>query len=343
MKSGSSKVLEAIHAGLDLKKLKNLVHHVRKLHLKQTNFEYLKSILLPFVSGYFSSSTTSNIDELTYRAVRWDNKPKNKTQLSYPPACKVQLGRANIPKSPIFYASAGCHSTILELKPNQGDRLAISKWRIKKNLNLFCVGYTKKAFLGKSGMNRYEQLPWIKHYEADHLSHKLGNEFVHEFLAREFTKRVATGKEWEYKISAAISEMLMNASSFGVNGAAPVEIAGILYPSTPNEANADNLALKCSIADKYLEFVSVQYIEVFSKTDQYQYNMVGIDYADSLLENGDIEWKGSFPSHLFAGTDLTAKFDGQHLEIFDNKNIAVGKLQYVPGEKLSINFPTITS
>lgn len=344
MKSGnSSKVLEAIHAGLDLKKLKNLVHHVRGLHLQRTNFEYLKSILLPFVSGYFSSTATSNIDELIYRAVPWGNKPKNKTQLSYPPADKVQLGRANTQQCPVFYGSAGCHSTILELEPNHGDRLAISKWRIKKNLNLFCVGYTKNAFLGKSGMNRFEQLPWIKHHEAHHLSHKHGNQFVHEFLAREFTKRVATGKEWEYKISTAISEMLMNALSFGVNGAPPVEIAGILYPSTPNEANADNVALKCFIADEYLEFVSVQYIEVSSKIDQYQYNMLGIDYADSLLENGDIEWKGSFPSHLFAGTDLTAKFDGQYLEIFDNKNVAVGKLQYVPGEKISINFPTITS
>jgi hypothetical protein len=344
MKStNSSKVLEAVNAGLDLKKLKKLVHQIRGLNLKKTNFEYLKSILMPFINGYFTSSTTSNIDELIYRAVRWENKPTHRSQLSYPPSSKVTLGRANFPKLPIFYGSAGCHSTILELEPNQGDRLTISKWSIKKSLNLICIGYTKNAFLGKSGMNRFEQLPWSKQHAADQLSNKMGNQLVHEFLAREFTKKVSNGKDWEYKISASISEMLINAHSFGVNGAPPLEIAGILYPSTPNENNADNLALKCSIADEYLEFVSVQYIEISTKIDRYQYKILGIDYADSLLENGDIEWKGSFPSNLFAGTDLIAKYDGRYLELFDNKNISVGKLEYAEGKNLTINFPTITS
>jgi len=303
----------------------------------------LKSILVPLLNSYFISSTTANTEELIYRAVPWEKKPENKTQLSYPPTSKVKLGRANIPEKSIFYGSVGCHSTILELEPKQGDRLAISKWRVKRNLNLVCVGYTENAFKGKSGINRFEELPWIKQHAADHLSHKQGNQFVHEFLAREFTKKVTTGNEWQYKISAAISKLVMNALSFGINGAPAIEIAGILYPSTPNEANTDNLALKCSIADQYLEFVSVQYIEVSAKTDEHVYTMQGINYADSLTATGDIEWKDSFPSQLFVGTDHTAKYDGQFLEVLDNKNTIVGKIPYNQNEKLLINFPTISS
>ncbi len=329
MKNGDTqKVLDAFNAGIDQKKLKKIVRHLKGLDLKHINFEYLKTLLMPLLNGYFMASTATNIEEPIYRAVSWSTKPTNKKQLSCPPACKVKLGRANNPEKPIFYGSAGCHSTIMELKPNQGDRLAISKWRTKQNLNLVCVGYTEDAFKGKTGMNRFEELPFVKHHAADPLSHNQGNRIVHEFLAREFTKRVPTGKEWQYKISAAISELALNALSFGINSAPTIEIAGILYPSTPNEANADNVALKCPIADKYLEFVYVQYIEISKKTDRPEYTMRGLDFADSLSEIGDIQWKNSFPAQLGAGTDHTVKYGEQCIEIIDNKNIVVGSIPY---------------
>lgn len=325
---GNQKVLDALNAGIDQKKLKKQVRHLKGLDLKHTNFEYLKTLLMPLLNGYFMASAASNTEEPVYRAVPWSTKPTNIKQLSYPPANKVKLGRANNPEKPMFYGSAGCHSTIMELAPNQGDRLAVSKWRTKHNLNLVCVGYTENAFKEKSGMNRFEELPWIKQHAADPLSHKQGNQIVHEFLAREFTKRVPTGKEWQYKISAAISELALNALSFGINGAPAIEIAGILYPSTPNEANADNVALKCSFADNSLEFVSVQYIEISKKTDRPEYTMLGLDFADSLSDMGDIQWKNSFPAQLIAGTDHTAKYGEQCIEIIDNKNIVVGNIPY---------------
>lgn len=325
---GNQKVLDVLTRGVDQKKLNKQVRHLKGLDLKHANFEYLKTLLVPLLNGYFMSSAVSNTEEPIYRGVPWPTKPTNIKQLSYPPANKVKLGRANNPEKPIFYGSAGCHSTIMEIAPNQGDRLAISKWRTKHNLNLVCVGYTEKAFKEKSGMNRFEKLPFVKQHAADPLSHKQGNQFAHEFLAREFTKRVPTGQEWQYKISAAISELALNALSFGINGAPVIEIAGILYPSTPNEANADNVALKYSIVDKYLEFVSVQYIEISKKTDRPEYTMQGLDFADSLSDTGAIQWKNSFPPQLFAGTDHTAKYGEQCIEIIDNKNVVVGNIPY---------------
>ena len=340
---GSPKLLNAINQGVDFKKCKKLVREIKALNLERTDFNYLKTALIPLLNGYFSSSVTSNTGELIYRAVPWQEKPTNKTQLSYPPAPIVKLGRANNPERPLFYGSAGCHSTILELNPKQGDRLAISKWRTNQNLNLFCVGYTETAFKGKSGINRFENLPWVKQHAADSSSNKHGNQFLHEFLAHEFTKRVTSGKEWQYKISAAISELAINALSYGVNDAPAIEIAGILYPSTPNEANADNVAVKCSIADLHLEFVSVQYIEVSGKTNDHLYTIQGIDYADSLSDTGDIEWKGSFPPRLFAGTDHNARTVGSFIEILNNKNTVVGRTACNKDTKLSLNFPTITN
>lgn len=203
------------------------------------------------------SSTASNVGEPIYRAITWSSKPTNVNQLSYPPKENVKLGRANYPEKPALYASAGCQSTIMELAPNHGDRIVISNWCTKKNLNLVCVAYTLNVFKGKVGINRFDKLHFVKHHAEDSLSCNKGNQFVHEFLAREFTKRLSEDKEWQYKISATFSELMLNALSFRLKGAPAIEIAGIMYPSTTNSANADNVALKCSIADKSLDFVSV--------------------------------------------------------------------------------------
>lgn len=87
----SSKVFDVVNTGIDIKKQKKLIRHIRTLDLKHANFEYLKSILAPLLNSYFISSTTVNTEELIYRAVPWVKKPENKTQLSYPPTSKVKL------------------------------------------------------------------------------------------------------------------------------------------------------------------------------------------------------------------------------------------------------------
>jgi hypothetical protein len=206
--------------------------------------------------------------------------------------------------------------------------LVISKWRTKANLHLVCAGYTANAFKKKSGMSRFEGLPWVNQHITNPKSNKKGNQIVHEFLAREFTKKIPRNQEWKYKISAAISEISLNALSFGINGAPAIEVAGILYPSTPNEANADNVALRSHIAEKYLDFVSAQYIEITQKTDRPEYTIRGLDFADSLTDTGDIEWQNAFPHQLIAGSDHTARYGDHNIEILDNKNVVVGNIPY---------------
>lgn len=325
---GNQRVFDAINTDLDQKELKKRVRLLRGLDLKHANFDYLKKLLIPLMNGYFISSTVSNIEEPIYRAVSWSTKPTNKVQLGCPPASKVKLGRANNPEKPVFYGSAGCHSTIIELAPNLGDRLVISKWRTNANLHLVCAGYTADAFKNKSGMNRFENLPWVNQHKTDPLSNRNGNKIIHEFLAHEFMKKIPRNQEWKYKISAAISEISLNALSFGINGAPAIEVAGILYPSTPNEANADNVALRSHIAEKYLDFVSAQYIEIIQKTDRPEYTMRGLDFADSLSDTGEIKWQNSFPHQLFAGSDHTARHGEYNIEILDNKNVVVGNIPY---------------
>lgn len=327
-KGDNKKVLDSIAEGIDVRVSKRIVKYLRSLNLRCADFDFLKEKMSRLMDGYFIGSAATNIGEPIYRAVRWAEKPTQMAHLSYPPRDKVVLGRANGPKNPMFYGSAGCHSTIMELAPSQGDRLAISKWQTKTNLHLACVGYTASALKGKSGLNRYEGLPWVREYAANKLSARRGNVITNEYIAREFTKKVAESERWNYKISAAISELILNGPSFGVGAAPAIELAGILYPSTPNQANADNVALRCQAADSYLDLVWVQFVEISEKTFGPTYSIRGLDYSESISEAGEINWQGSFPSRLIAGTDHSARHGEGKVEIVDNKNIVVGCIPY---------------
>jgi hypothetical protein len=319
-------IVDAMTTDRDRREVNRLVRSLRALNLKHTDFEYLKGMLPPLLQGYPISTATTDVHEPFFRAVPWPEKPTKINQLGCPPHESVRLGRANAAGNPVFYASAGCHSTVMELAPNLNDQLAISKWRTKANLTFICAGYTANAFGHGEGFKRIESLPWVRQRAAAPLFQKPGNQLIHEFISHEFTKRVQRNETWNYKISAAFSQSLLNAKSFKTDGAPTIEIAGIAYPSFPNEGNADNVALKSEIAAEYLEFVCVQYIRIARKTDGSQYSMIGLDFADSLSADGTIEWQTAFPSDRIAGTDHTFRPFLDRIEILDNKGVVVGTL-----------------
>lgn len=320
--------IQDVQSGPDLKRSKEIVRSLQRLHLETVDFDYLKLRVMHLMHAHVIASTTSNVHEPIYRAVRWSELPQNVVDLGCPPSERVPLGRANRQNSPVFYGSAGCHSTILELAPNLGDRLVISKWRTRSNLTLVCAGYSAEVLQGKSGLNRCESLPWVTQHAADSLSKKPGNQLVHRFIAREFTKTVPHDQPWRYKISAAISDVALNALSFEMLGNPRVNIAGIVYPSSPNEANADNVALKPEVATEQLEFVCVQYIEITQKTNAPAYSMHGLNFADTLSADGRIEWQNRFPENLIAGSDHTFEFLSDKVVILDNKGEVVGSALY---------------
>jgi len=56
--------------------------------------------------------------------------------------------------------------------------------------------------------------------------------------------------------------------------------------------------------------------------------MRGLDFEDSMSETGAINWQNSFPPRLIAGTDHTARYGKDKIEIVDNKNLVVGSVPY---------------
>ena len=107
------------------------------------------------------------------------------------------------------------------------------------------------------------------------------NNFVHSYLASKFIQFVETGKAYKYKITIAIGRKLLGGELFN----------GIIYPIIAMSVNADNIVLNTDCFDKYMQFVSVEYIEVTEKNGLvYTTNI--LDSATKLDGEGNLLWSG---------------------------------------------------
>ncbi len=329
-------------AHLNAKELRKHIQAIKNLKLEVTDLDFLKEQLLPIVGSWLHISPIVNYGQLVFRGVHWGEKPINKKQLSYPPAEIIKtFQRVNRPHEPMFYCSVGCHSTILELAPQTGDRIAISTWRIIKPLYLNSLGYAEDIFRD-AGSSEWDKKWWVQRRNEDpQILYTNENKLVHDFLNREFTKKVLPNATSQYKTTVAISELFLKELKLigqpqienpYTNQTEPaddfsqLELSGLLYPSVANALNADNLALKPEIVDQCLELVSVQYIEIIKKAEsKEEYESRGLDYSDTISNSGEIEWNGSFPDHLVAGTDYHIEFDGNCPILRDSKGVEVGR------------------
>lgn len=108
-------------------------------------------------------------------------------------------------------------------------------------------------------------------------------------------------------------------------------MGGLIYPSIATEANDDNIALKCSVADSSLSFVWAHFLEISRRTSKPdEFTPKGLDFCDRLSRAGDLEWRGSFPNILVAGTDLHIDTSETALVLKDSSNRIIGQFSEHP-------------
>jgi hypothetical protein len=145
------------------------------------------------------------------------------------------------------------------------------------------IGYSEESF-AKLGSDRWSKIWWRRQHGMEPTGIRMPeNKLLDRFLAREFTRRVARGEEWMYKLSIAISDIFLKARPASAEGIAGLHssgvtrvgevvtgarAAGLVYPSIATGANDDNIALACESADECLELVWVQYIEITRTTNK---------------------------------------------------------------------------
>jgi hypothetical protein len=197
----------------------------------------------------------------------------------------------------MFYCTTSKAAALWENHVKPGDYVVVSKWRFTKPCHLSLVGYSEEVFW-RLGANR--DMPNVSLPDETE-----ANVEVRKFLAEIFSVDV---KEWHcewYKLTAAITEILIGENTCG----------GLMYPTIPMSARADNFALKPEFVADGLEFVNAKYV-VMKSSDGAAINVDTIDFAPCVRPDGRLDWKGRTEHWILAKQGDALKFsyeDGEQV------------------------------
>ena len=197
-------------------------------------------------------------------------------------------GRLNRPGCPIMYAAASHHTAILELRPEVGDVFTVLQLRLtdqSKHPHVMELGVAERAsqFGTSSSVRLLENTAVGRHFVR---GHKNKNVLIRSFLAREFTRVVNRGQEHQFKLSIAISEILLDNP----------KIDGIEYPSMAGDIAAfkggENIALKPASADRLYtaDTCWVSVVEGTVSSPPEGFLMRCVRRARSIKQDGAIVW-----------------------------------------------------
>lgn len=283
--------------------LDRLVATLRSSDLATAAIDDLVRELRPYMAGVVVQAPQFKPGMLLFRG-RLCDMVASVRELTYPPAELTEIGRANRPRRPLFYASPSRSAVFFELPVKEGALLLVSRWRTRMPMLLNHVGYHVNIF---EELDSNRRVAGWDGKTSPHDMH-LRSEPVLNQLGQLFTERVPDGQEFRYKLSAAVAECM-----FGT------PVAGILYPSIAMWANADNVALQPTWADANLDLVGVEAIRVNS-IDGTKLHVNVVDYATS--SNGkDLDWKGRGPIWQLKeqGETLKVESTGEIWQAFDEE------------------------
>ena len=201
------------------------------------------------------------------------------SRLSYNP-CPKRYGRANLPKSPMFY---GCFDipninktanemivSFFEGRAFKKDAAVFSKWIVKETLHVGCIihpsifpGTTNKFLITLK--NLYVLLLKENRYRFPHLDKALRQ------VCEQFSKRFPDDNDYNYLFTALFSQKLIEERHYD----------GILYPSVQTGGDVCmNIALTKDAADRKITFMKASKSSIYID-DNGEYNTSPIQRAVS--------------------------------------------------------------
>jgi hypothetical protein len=228
--------------------------------LQRKDIDTLKRHLRQKIGGYgvaISNITTAN---LLYRGVKCDERPTKVSRISYAPAhCITKNGRLNRAGTSMFYCSRGAPAVFFEVHAKQGERIALSKWKITEPLWMHNVGYHADA-LERMGAPVGPRAQFVNPIPNE----TKFNERLRRALSLAFTENVSEKNEYRYKLSIAMNELLFDGAepmrTDLPDGPRDHRAAGTVYPAMGMRGVADNVAIWPEFVDRYLRIQLVQWV-----------------------------------------------------------------------------------
>lgn len=221
-----------------------------------TKLYFEKAVIIPYL---FADMESSTINVLTAFRTRTLNKNEDTTLIStfsypHPIVCKKN-GRANIIEKPVFYCSDSPLTAISELKPNAGDELFLSVWKINCNRK---VQYT--AFINPNIKNAnpwYKQAQYIEQQMIEEAGRFKSKENELKLLLK-FNSDIFIREHENYNLTSWLS----NQSLYRMDG-----IDFIVYPSITTDTYSCNMAFHPNFIDNYFIFDRVYRIRFDSRVN----------------------------------------------------------------------------
>jgi hypothetical protein len=260
------------------------------IELRNKSIDALKRRLRSKLAGYHVAFKDIKVGNLFYRGVLWRDRPSK--ILSYPPPDKARLNRANRAGHPMFYCSVGAPAVFYELRAKQGDRIALSQWEMAEPVWMHNLGYHEAA-LAKLGApdiatraGTYDLIPNETHKNAK----------LRRLLSLAFTEDIPVGREYRYKQSIAINELLFDKAEpipQRLGGPKSPRVAGTVYPAMQMRGAADNVVIWPEVVESSLRIKSVRCVLVEQADEaNLSYTFLTVAFANAF-SGRDILWENT--------------------------------------------------
>jgi hypothetical protein len=264
-----------------------------KNSITESNIEWVKKYLenVTLLTGLTYKQKISTFQRVTINSKIFGGQNKRITEIKYltnPPKELVNtFGRANSPQESILYATFDPITALSEMRPNIGDLITISKWRLKTDYDLTVTPIFKNSTKNGEVHNEMslraniEYIQQLKQYD-EQLQKQL--DIILQFVADCFNKEVNDDNHFDYFLSSHYANRLLWELQNG-------EIDAILYPSVRQSLTLTNIALKPLVftANYELELVEESVVtQNLSKTSRGWF-MEGTGYSKTF-DDKNITW-----------------------------------------------------
>lgn len=216
---------------------------------------------------------------------------KDINYLKYPPADKVtKYGRCNLPLQSVFYGSFNIMVTMNEMRPEVGDLITRTKWRVRsdepiKYCPIFMNQPHEENIMNDRTWAFKKQFEQLVEREFPKNTRQLVLD-LNQFVADCFSKWITTDNHRDYLFSAYFSDLILNKIEDG-------SIDAIYYPSVKEDLSFENIAIKPTVFDRKYSLVKVDEDIVVGTPEKtsYGYSLEGISDCTSFdYTTGKILW-----------------------------------------------------
>lgn len=257
--------------------------------VRKNDIDTLKRWLRPKLGGYTVAIKDMRSDNEFFRGVPWSKRPNSIADLSYPPVSYARLNRGSRDGQPMFYASRGAAPVFYELRAKAGEYIALSQWAPNDPIWMHNLGFHEDALHRVGGPN----VPLRPHFLSPIPGETKANLRLRRLLSLAFTADVTGGREYRYKLSVAINELLFDKAEplpLRPGGPKSGRVAGTAYPALQMKGVADNVAIWPEFVDSSLTIKTARYVLVENAQADLSYTILNLSFADTF-QNGQIEWR----------------------------------------------------